>query len=106
MIILDLPRSCWGESHEDKAADGEHTVCTDRRPRTPQSCQGGSKNRQDVWDADLRVGKRQGGGKETVNFDCTYQIILVNMWMSFMGNPQASPHLTRALLRFPITQLL
>ena len=37
-------------------------------PRTPESCQGGSQNRQDVWDADLRVGKRQGGGEETLRF--------------------------------------
>ena len=68
MIIPGLPQSCWRESHEEKAADGEHPVCAERRARTPPGCQGGSKNRQDVWDADLRVGKRQGGGKETLSF--------------------------------------
>ncbi len=53
--------------HEEKAADGKHAICTERRTRTPSGCQGGSENRQDVWDADLRVGRRQGGGKETLS---------------------------------------
>lgn len=71
MIILDLPHSCWRESHEDKAADGERTVCTERWTRTPPSGQGSSENRQDVWDADLCVGKRQGGDEETLSFLAT-----------------------------------
>lgn len=66
MIILDLPHSCWRESHEEKAADGEHTIRAERRTRTPSSGQGGSENRQDVWHANLCVGKRQGGGEETL----------------------------------------
>jgi len=62
MIILDLPHSCWRKSDEDKAEGVERTVGPERRSRTPESCQGGSKNRQDVRDTHLRVGKRQGGG--------------------------------------------
>lgn len=82
MIILDLPLSCWKESHEEKAADREHTVCAERRTRTPPSRQGGSENRQDVWDADLRVGKRQGGGEEALNFlTIVHQSILTNIWI-------------------------
>lgn len=66
-IILDRPLSCWRESHEDYAAGREYAVHTERRTRTAQRCQSSSQNRQDVWDTDLRVGKRQGGGEETVN---------------------------------------
>jgi hypothetical protein len=68
MIIQDQPLGCWREPHEDKAPDGEHTVCAERRPRTPESCQGGSQNRQNVWDTDLRVKNQQGGGEEALSF--------------------------------------
>jgi hypothetical protein len=34
--------------------------------RTPEICYGCSEKRQDVRDADLRVGKWQRGGEETV----------------------------------------
>ena len=72
MIILGLPHSCWRESREEKAADGEHTVCAERRACTAPSCQGCSENCQNVWHTDLCVGKRQGGGEETLSFQ-TYQ---------------------------------
>jgi hypothetical protein len=36
--------------------------------RTPEICHGYSENRQDVWDADLCVGKRHGGSEKTMSF--------------------------------------
>ncbi len=68
MIILDHPLNCWSESHEDKATDGEYTIRAGGWPCTSPSGESGSQDRQDVWDTDLRVGKREGGGEETLNF--------------------------------------
>lgn len=68
MIIQGRPLGCWRESHEEKSADGEYAIRAERRARTPPSRQNSSKNCQDVRDADLRVGKRQGGGEETLRF--------------------------------------
>lgn len=67
MIILDRPLNCWSESHEDKATDGEHKVRSGCWPCTSPSGESGSQNCQDVWDTDLRVGKWESGGEETLN---------------------------------------
>lgn len=67
MIILDRPLNCWSESHEDKATDGEHKVRSGCWPCTSPSGESGSQNRPDVWDTDLRVGKRESSGEKTVN---------------------------------------
>lgn len=64
--------------HDNKSADGEHTVCAERRAGTASSGQSSSENRQDVWDTDLCVGKRQGGGEETVSFVIRHYCVLTN----------------------------
>jgi hypothetical protein len=60
-------RHAYGrETYEKEKPDGEPTVFPSCWPCTPESRQGRSQNRQDVWHAHLCVGKRQSRGEEAV----------------------------------------
>ena len=74
MRIQAILHDCWRRAHEgNNKEERDEGLFGSRRPRTPLSGQGSSEDRQDVWDADLRVGKRQSGGKETLNFSNGYR---------------------------------
>jgi len=60
-------RAYWREPYDEEKLDGEQTVLPSRRTCTPESRQSSSQDCTDVWHADLRVGKRQGRGEETMN---------------------------------------
>lgn len=66
MTIQGTHHAYWRETYEKEKLDGEQTVFPSRRARPPESRQGSAQDRQDVWHADLRVGKRQGRGEEAV----------------------------------------
>ena len=64
----------WRETYEKEKLDGEQTVLASCRTRTPKSRQGRAQDCPDAWYADLRVGKWQGRGEETVKTEVFRQL--------------------------------
>lgn len=71
---------CWRRVHEDnQQKESNQSPFPSCRTRTPESGKGRSQDRPDVRHADLRVGKWQGRGEETVKF--------ANGYLTTLGTP-------------------
>ena len=77
--------NCWRRVHEDnQQKESNQSPFPSRWTRTPESRQGRAQDRPDVWYTDLRVGKRQGRGEETVIHPTP---IFVNGYLTTPGQP-------------------
>ena len=90
--ILAMLLNCWRRVHEDnQQKESNQSTFPSCRTRTPESRQGRAQDRPDVRHADLRVGKRQGRGKETVNLSYD-QRTKPPLIISGIGVALPSPH--------------
>ena len=84
MKIRAVLHGCWRKAHEESdTKKGDKGFFGGSRPCTSPSGESSSQNRQDVWDADLRVGKWESGGEETVSF-----LPLPSWLLSQYGSPR------------------